>query len=395
MKTIILIVLTFVVVTSVLFSIINHHPKQNSINNITVSKFRLADVCSDCSIVGGTEKASTIIDIHTNTTHNRTSVDTPASVDVTHNRYISPSKSREAVVTEDGTQIYVVNFTSGTAKLLYTAPNGLGIGTIVWAPYEKSLTFNLGPVSTEMFHVVTSTTIQILNLESGQQQEVLQARKLGAGVETVMIEAVSSDEKKFLVSYSQQSLKYAIWDLTTKHLTPLDIPVTATVRYDPPSADGLEVSPQEIGALMWVDGSNLHLVQLKNFKESTLPLKNIAPSSGLPAMSDPSPAGDLVVYLRQDTSQSNKQLVLLNLLSGQERVLVNSLDIDPALINSTKWIPDETKIVYPVMWNGGVPTYAALSVDPNIVWSAPKIISDPIMPEGYGIEGFFYPVKLQ
>lgn len=370
-----------------LYVLTAHAPVHTNSNTNRSASITLADLCSDCSIVGGTEEASTIIDIHTGATRPRIITPSNASTDLTHNRYFSPSKSQEAVVSEDAKSIYIVNFSNGLARLIYTAPAGLGIGTLTWTSKEDSIFFGQGKIVEGMFPYANASNFLKINLQTRTTEEIVRTSQLGKGATNVIIIAVTTDGKKLLFFVGTSPV---LWDTSTHHVTALDVPPTTSTQFVAPSSDGLENDPKFIGALMWIENSTVHILQLGDFKETTHKLHFLSSTPGLPAVSSPSPAGDLIVYLQHEPSKEGQALILLNLLTGEERTLATGLTIDPSVFGPALWIPDETKIVWPKVWNGGSPQYEAISVDPNAIWEKPKVISDPLLPNGYGIEGFFY-----
>lgn len=298
-------------------------------------KISLADVC-DCYLVTWNINPYLVIDSTTGQFVDFPPITKGQDETTSREPFIHSSGTRFAAITESGKEIEYRSGVLGTTKKVYSAPDRTIINWLTWAGNSETILFGMGREEdlrpAEGSH---PTQIVALNLASGATTTIISESMLATNnIDEIFPLASTNNATKILLSSGgMEEQKFWTWT-ASKGLQLLEDNFIGSIYF------ATAQTGEQTKFLTYYEG--LHVFDVDAETEIVYPMTGWSDSP----VSQPSPDGKYVVYLKQDETASRGFPTILSLEDGQERRLTNNAVGDKGSMAGSFWSPDGKRFAF-------------------------------------------------
>lgn len=317
--------------------------KDNSTNGsnttketIDIPEVSLSDIC-DCYLVTGNVNPYLVIDGATGQFVNFLPITKGEDEYPPRMPYISASGTQFSAITESGKSIEYRSGITGNVKTIFQAPSGKIVNWITWAGDENTLLIGLGDEEgLQPTEGARPTQIIAIEPNGGATSTIISRTELKEkGIEEIYPLASTSGANKILLSSGgMDEQKFWMWTRSTSLQEFKKNTFIGSIYFSVAHSSGQS-------KLLTYD-QGLHVIDLETEMEIVYPITGWSDSP----MSQPSPNGQYVVYLKKDQAANRGYPTLLSLANGQERRLSSNAVGEKGSLAGSFWSPDGTYLAY-------------------------------------------------
>lgn len=301
----------------------------------SIPKISIAEIC-DCYIVAGTLNPYLVVDAVSNQAVDFLPITNRQDENQSQSMYISPSGTHYAAITEFRKSIEYRSGAAGTVRAIYRAPSGKIINWLIWAGDDETLLIGLGnekdlqpaegshPTEVVAYEINGGAVSTIVHQTDVQQK----------GIQEIFPLAATKGAKKILFS-SGGVTEQNFWMWTPSNgLRLLTNSFIGSIYFASVQAE------ERTKFLTYYKG--LHAFDVEAETEMVYPMNGWSDSP----VSQPSPDGKYIVFLKRDETASQGFPTLLSLADGKEYRLTNHAVGDTGSMAGSFWAPDSTYFIF-------------------------------------------------
>jgi len=328
----------------------NKESSTQQTNNPAISQIDFSRIC-DCYILAGDGSPTIAIDAKTEQEVEFPFISNSGGSSDFFVPVFSPSGKSIVVFLHAATSLQYFETAESSGRILYTAQGDETLAWVTWSADEQYLIVGLQtPADYQPSEGTWPTTIKTIRISDGNERTLLTREQvLDQDILAIYpIVATAEAKKILLISGNMDTQQSWIWT-SNQQLRKIDNQLLWGVY----SATVDNMNPK----YLTYNDHSLHVFDLMTEVDNVLPLKGWSDSP----ISQPSPDGKYIVYLANN-SRNRGVPTLLNIITGEESILMKGEVGDQTSMYNSFWTPDGQYFAFA---NGYTPQdgYSVLEVD--------------------------------